>query len=77
MDNYAFTDMREASKRLTESMFDAYEEDWVGEEDMGAIVEVSMVISGNIITRAQTTPLHLLLLKYKNSRIHISGGKKT
>lgn len=52
MDDYAFTDMREASRRLTESMFDSYEDDWVGQEDMGAIVEVSMVISGNIITRA-------------------------
>lgn len=35
-----FTDMREASKRLAESLFDSYENDWAGEEDLGAIVEV-------------------------------------
>lgn len=39
-----FTDMREASKRLAESLFDSYENDWVGEEDLGAIVEVSVVL---------------------------------
>ncbi|XP_068191165.1 bridging integrator 2a [Antennarius striatus] len=35
----AVRDMREASRRLSQSLFDAYETDWVGEEDMGAIVE--------------------------------------
>lgn len=39
--NCAFTDMREASRRLTQSLFDAYDPSWVGEEDLGAIVEVS------------------------------------
>lgn len=37
----AFTDMREASRRLSQSLFDAYDPSWVGEEDLGAIVEVS------------------------------------
>lgn len=36
----AFTDMREASRRLSQSLFDAYDPGWVGEEDLGAIVEV-------------------------------------
>lgn len=36
-----FTDMREASRRLSQSLFDVYESDWAGEEDLGAIVEVS------------------------------------
>lgn len=74
MDHYAFTDMREASRRLMESMFDSYEDEWVGEEDMGAIVEVSMVI--NVYNnKSSSTLLHLLHLKYRNSRILISGEK--
>lgn len=36
-----YTDMREASRRLSQSLFDVYESDWAGEEDLGAIVEVS------------------------------------
>ncbi|KAM9786322.1 bridging integrator 2a [Neosynchiropus ocellatus] len=36
---HAVRDMREASRRLSQSMYDVYESDWVGEEDMGAIVE--------------------------------------
>ncbi|XP_035501825.2 bridging integrator 2a [Scophthalmus maximus] len=35
----AVRDMREASRRLSQSLFDAYENDWAGEEDLGAIVE--------------------------------------
>nr|XP_019960246.1 PREDICTED: bridging integrator 2 [Paralichthys olivaceus] len=35
----AVRDMREASRRLSQSLFDAYENDWVGEEELGAIVE--------------------------------------
>ncbi|CAL9703249.1 unnamed protein product [Knipowitschia caucasica] len=35
----AVRDMREASRRLSQSLFDVYENDWVGEEDLGAIVE--------------------------------------
>lgn len=35
----AVRDMREASRRLSLSLFDIYENDWVGEEDLGAIVE--------------------------------------
>lgn len=35
----ALRDMREASRRLSQSLFDVYETDWVGEEDLGAIVE--------------------------------------
>ncbi|KAJ0064835.1 hypothetical protein NL108_016404, partial [Boleophthalmus pectinirostris] len=35
----AVRDMREASRRLSQSLFDVYEGDWVGEEDLGAIVE--------------------------------------
>lgn len=36
--------MREASKRLAESLFDSYENDWAGEEDLGAIVEVRVIL---------------------------------
>ncbi|KAG7221709.1 hypothetical protein INR49_000076 [Caranx melampygus] len=36
----AVRDMREASRRLSQSLFDVYESDWAGEEDLGAIVEV-------------------------------------
>ncbi|TNM86774.1 hypothetical protein fugu_007004 [Takifugu bimaculatus] len=41
MRNYvsAVRDMREASRRLSQSLFDAYDPSWVGEEDLGAIVE--------------------------------------
>ncbi|CAG03966.1 unnamed protein product [Tetraodon nigroviridis] len=41
MRNYisAVRDMREASRRLLQSLFDAYDPGWVGEEDLGAIVE--------------------------------------
>ncbi|XP_037336598.2 bridging integrator 2a [Pungitius pungitius] len=35
----AIGDMREASRRLSQSLFDSYESDWAGEEDLGAIVE--------------------------------------
>ncbi|KAM3617036.1 uncharacterized protein V6R79_001504 [Siganus canaliculatus] len=35
----AVRDMREASRRLSQSLFDSYENDWAGEEDLGAIVE--------------------------------------
>ncbi|KAF7653891.1 hypothetical protein LDENG_00077210 [Lucifuga dentata] len=35
----AIRDMRDASTRLSQSLFDAYETSWVGEEDLGAIVE--------------------------------------
>uniref|UniRef100_A0A3Q2Z797 Bridging integrator 2a n=1 Tax=Hippocampus comes TaxID=109280 RepID=A0A3Q2Z797_HIPCM len=35
----AVRDMREASRRLAQSLFDVYESDWVGQEDIGAIVE--------------------------------------
>ncbi|XP_029973651.1 bridging integrator 2a [Salarias fasciatus] len=35
----AVRDMREASRRLFQSLFDVYESNWMGEEDLGAIVE--------------------------------------
>lgn len=35
----AVRDMREASRRLSQSLFDVYEPEWVGEEDLGGIVE--------------------------------------
>ncbi|XP_017274733.1 bridging integrator 2a [Kryptolebias marmoratus] len=35
----AVRDMREASRRLSQSLFEVYESDWAGEEDLGAIVE--------------------------------------
>lgn len=35
-----FIDMREASRRLSQSLFDVYEGGWAAEEDLGAIVEV-------------------------------------
>ncbi|KAK9515180.1 hypothetical protein VZT92_025847 [Zoarces viviparus] len=36
---HSVRDMREASRRLSQSLFDAYDADWAGEEDLGAIVE--------------------------------------
>lgn len=36
--------MREASRRLSQSLFDAYDPGWVGEEDLAVIVEVSKII---------------------------------
>ncbi|XP_061758605.1 bridging integrator 2a isoform X2 [Nerophis ophidion] len=41
LSNYieAVREMREASRRLSQSLFDVYESHWVGEEDIGAIVE--------------------------------------
>ena len=50
--------MREASRRLSQSLFDAYETDWVGEEDLGAIVEVSVISSANINPTAAAAPHH-------------------
>lgn len=47
LDDVPFTDMHDASKHLAESLFDSYESDWAGEEDLGAIVEVSVIISSN------------------------------
>ncbi|CAL8256166.1 unnamed protein product [Gadus morhua 'NCC'] len=35
----AVRDMRSASRRLTQSLYDVYEKDWAGDEDLGAIVE--------------------------------------
>ncbi|XP_034029346.1 bridging integrator 2a [Thalassophryne amazonica] len=35
----AVREMQEASRRLSQSLFDAYESSWAGEEDLGAIVE--------------------------------------
>ncbi|KAM7411346.1 hypothetical protein PAMA_021370 [Pampus argenteus] len=35
----AVRDMREASRRLSQSLFDVYESGWTGEDDLGAIVE--------------------------------------
>lgn len=57
-----FTDMREASKRLAESLFDSYENDWAGEEDLGAIVEVCVILlhkSNRIISSPGDTNLYL------------------
>lgn len=64
---FFFTDMREASRRLNQSLFDSYETDWAGEEDLGAIVEVSMII------RAATTA-HICAAKYTHT--HRQGTKK-
>ncbi|XP_073326366.1 bridging integrator 2a [Pagrus major] len=35
----AVRDMREASRRISQSLFDSYESTWAGEEDLGGIVE--------------------------------------
>lgn len=34
--------MRDASGRLFQSLFDAYDDKWDGAEDLGAVVEVSL-----------------------------------
>lgn len=35
--------MRDASSRLFQSLFDIYELDWEGEEDLGAVAEVILM----------------------------------
>lgn len=71
-----FTDMREASRRLSQSLYDAYEADWAGEEDLGAIVEVRMIISGAIKSRAAADlPLNNAVA-HKQQDSHIAGGAK-
>lgn len=68
--------MREASRRLSQSLFDAYEADWVGEEDLGAIVEVRMIISGAIKSRAAAAlPLNNVVAQ-KQQDSHIARGAK-
>lgn len=63
------TDMREASRRLSQSLYDAYETDWAGEEDLGAIVEVCMNISDNIKPRAAPDlPLHICVLQVQKQQ---------
>lgn len=65
------TDMREASRRLSQSLFDAYENGWAGEEDLGAIVEVSVISSENIKPTAAAALYHcytFVFYKYKSSR---------
>lgn len=47
-----FTDMREASRRLSQSLFDAYDPGWVGEEDLAVIVEVRKISCPIQITAA-------------------------
>lgn len=37
------TVMRDASSRLFQSLFDAYDTEWDGAEDLGAVVEVGFI----------------------------------
>lgn len=62
--------MREASKRLADSLFQSYENDWAGEEDLGAIVEVGVILCGKHCSFF----FFFLLYKYKSSRIIILPG---
>lgn len=56
-------DMREASRRLSQSLFDVYETDWVGEEDLGAIVEVSDRVLNNNTCKTR----HFILIQRKEA----------
>lgn len=68
--------MREASRRLSQSLFDAYETDWAGEEDLGGIVEVSMVFSYSVIPRAAIAlPLQIFVLQEQQDS-HIARRPK-
>lgn len=62
-----FTDMREASRRLSQSLFDVYESDWAGEEDLGAIVEVSA-------PKKKTIAAHFNFTSAKTAKMHASPG---
>lgn len=68
--------MREASRRLSQSLFDAYESDWAAEEDLGAFVEVSMITSDGI-KRQQLQLYHctFLFYKYNSSKDALPGDQ--
>ena len=66
-----FTDMREASRRLSQSLFDVYEGDWAGEADLGAIVEVSGIGKGD-----KSCTVHLNITSAGNSRFHLFSGDR-
>ena len=60
--------MRSASRRLTQSLYDVYEKDWAGDEDLGAIVEVRYEKETDQIRGVgwiSTTPPPLTLYKHK------------
>lgn len=43
--------MRDASSRLFQSLFDAYDPEWDGAEDLGAVVEVGLIVWDNVYTK--------------------------
>lgn len=69
--------MHDASKRLADSLFDSYESDWAGEEDLGAIVEVSVIISGNERTSPVLTLQFFAVKVQKQQNSPIARGPKT
>lgn len=66
--------MREASKRLADSLFQSYENDWAGEEDLGAIVEVSVFLSGRHCSFVLFCFFAVQVQKQQN--YHIARGPK-
>ncbi len=70
-----FTDMREASRRLSQSLFDSYEVGWAGEEDLGAIVEVRLISIQNMKPRAAAALLLHISVEQKQ-QIHTLPGNQ-
>uniref|UniRef100_A0A3Q0S7D5 Bridging integrator 2a n=1 Tax=Amphilophus citrinellus TaxID=61819 RepID=A0A3Q0S7D5_AMPCI len=71
----AVRDMREASRRLSQSLFDVYESDWAGEEDLGAIVEDKIAKRGRKLVDYDSSLHYLEALQTAKKRDDIKINK--
>ncbi|KAF3697247.1 Bridging integrator 2 [Channa argus] len=71
----AVREMREASRRLSQSLFDVYETDWAGEEDLGAIVEEKIAKRGRKLVDYDSSRHHLEALQTAKKRDDIKISK--
>ncbi|XP_040007760.1 bridging integrator 2a isoform X2 [Xiphias gladius] len=71
----AVRDMREASRRLSQSLFDVYENDWAGEEDLGAIVEEKVAKRGRKLVDYDSSRHHLEALQTAKRRDDVKINK--
>uniref|UniRef100_I3KIT2 Bridging integrator 2a n=1 Tax=Oreochromis niloticus TaxID=8128 RepID=I3KIT2_ORENI len=71
----AVRDMREASRRLSQSLFDVYESDWAGEEDLGAIVEDKIAKRGRKLVDYDSSLHQLEALQTAKKRDDIKISK--
>ncbi|KAL7859439.1 hypothetical protein SRHO_G00145860 [Serrasalmus rhombeus] len=67
--------MRDASSRLFQSLFDAYELDWEGGEDLGAVVEERVAKRGRKLVDYDSSRHHLESLENTKKRDDIKIGK--